>query len=55
NLFEGLRRLRHKTVVSYLWVGAICTNQEDLQERNQQVGMTSRIFQSAARVDISLG
>ena len=40
---------------SYWWIDAICINQEDLAERNQQVSMMRRIYKNSSGVHIWLG
>jgi hypothetical protein len=39
----------------YIWIDAICINQEDLQERGAQVAIMDRIYASAQRVFVWLG
>lgn len=51
NLHSALKRLRPRT----LWVDAICINQSDDQEKNQQVPLMRKIYESAKRVQIWLG
>ncbi|KAI8945568.1 heterokaryon incompatibility protein-domain-containing protein [Xylaria longipes] len=55
NLLEGLRVFRLADQERTLWVDALCINQEDTDERNQQVGMMGLIFWLAERVLIWLG
>ena len=38
-----------------LWIDALCINQEDVQERNEQVGLMNRIYGDADEVLIWLG
>jgi hypothetical protein len=38
-----------------MWIDAICIDQSDLQEKNQQVHMMGRIYQEASCTDIWLG
>jgi hypothetical protein len=40
---------------NYIWVDAICINQEDLDERAAQVMLMGRIYSSATRVFVWLG
>lgn len=54
NLFNALRNLRQKTPRS-LWVDAICINQEDVDERNSQVGLMAFIYRRATRAVVWLG
>ncbi|KAI0423955.1 hypothetical protein F5Y09DRAFT_325745 [Xylaria sp. FL1042] len=40
---------------NYLWVDAICINQEDIEERNAQVRVMDEIYRNACYVSIWLG
>lgn len=51
----ALRRLRHESTVRMIWADAICINQQDIPERNQQVTLMSKIYSSAKRVISWLG
>lgn len=55
NLFAALKRLRRRTVSIFLWVDAICINQDNILERNSQVQLMKQIFMRAERVLIWLG
>lgn len=55
NLFAALRALRHHQDFRYLWVDAICIDQDDLDEKNHQVEMMDEIYGNAVRVCIWLG
>ncbi|GES59488.1 HET-domain-containing protein [Aspergillus terreus] len=55
NLALALRHLRSEDGPRALWVDAICINQEDLSEREQQVQRMSTIFREADRVVVWLG
>jgi hypothetical protein len=55
NLFDGLSYLTHNGVAGFLWVDAICVNQEDLEERSSQVVLMSAIYSSASEVIVWLG
>ncbi|KAK4228914.1 heterokaryon incompatibility protein-domain-containing protein [Podospora fimiseda] len=55
NLRCALLNLRLADRPRILWVDAICINQEDLDERNQQVSIMGRIYQSAQRTVVFLG
>ncbi|TRX98003.1 hypothetical protein FHL15_001213 [Xylaria flabelliformis] len=46
---KGVPQLLH------LWIDAICINQTDLSERNQQVALMSRIYRQANAVAVWLG
>lgn len=55
NLAAALRRFRTSDENRYLWVDAICINQNDISERNEQVKMMQKIYQNASRVLVWLG
>ena len=55
NLATALYRLRCTTTVRLVWADAICINQEDIRERNQQVAMMGSIYRNAHRVIAWLG
>lgn len=39
----------------FLWIDAICINQKDIEERNQQVAIMEQIYSTAEEVTIWLG
>lgn len=49
NLWHFLRRRRHQSQVSRLWIDALCINQTDLQERSSQVQLMGTIYRAAER------
>jgi hypothetical protein len=55
NLKAGLRALRKHDSVRRLWVDAICINQKNLRERNEQVPKMDRIYGKASGVCVWLG
>ncbi|KAI0890664.1 HET-domain-containing protein [Annulohypoxylon maeteangense] len=58
NLESALRELRHHMRIQqgfYVWVDALCINQEDLDERAAQVGRMKEIYHTAWHVVIWLG
>jgi hypothetical protein len=55
NLKSALWHLRNKEKVRVLWVDAICINQEDPLEREQQVSHMREIYEQAERVIVWLG
>ncbi|KAF2647797.1 HET-domain-containing protein [Lophiostoma macrostomum CBS 122681] len=55
NLWRALRALRYLTKCRYLWIDAICIDQENLDEKNHQVEMMHQIYGKAERVCIWLG
>jgi Heterokaryon incompatibility protein (HET) len=55
NLALALRHLRHKQATRYLWVDAICINQDDKNEKSHQIPMMGKIYGEATNVCIWLG
>ena len=55
NLHSALRHLRHQNKDRILWIDAVCINQEDNTEKNYQVQMMKRIYESAGQVVVWLG
>lgn len=55
NLKYALLRLRDKDAQLFLWVDAICINQEDIPERNVQTANMRAIYQYASSVAVWLG
>jgi Heterokaryon incompatibility protein (HET) len=55
NLECALKQLRHGTNPRTLWIDAICINQDDFEEKNQQVKAMARIYSNASRVLAWLG
>ena len=55
NLWQALRCLRTEFGERTMWVDAICINQEDVSERNDQVRMMGHIYRSATSVRVWLG
>jgi hypothetical protein len=55
NLNAGLRRLRLSDHTRILWVDAICINQLDLLEREQQVDFMRDIYRGSAQTLVWLG
>jgi hypothetical protein len=55
NIEAALRRLRYTNKLRILWVDAICVNQRDDIEKNEQVLLMRQIYESAERVCIWLG
>ena len=54
-LWCALRRLRSTAVARPIWIDAICINQNNTAERNQQVAMMNSTFGNARSVLIWLG
>ncbi|KAF2749513.1 HET-domain-containing protein [Sporormia fimetaria CBS 119925] len=55
NLLAALKALRFADRDRYLWVDAICINQDNLEEKNHQVEMMSEIYGNAEQVCVWLG
>jgi len=55
NLLDALRRLRRENSLRRMWIDAICVNQEDIEERNNQVQLMGRIYTSTSRCLAWLG
>ena len=55
NLYHALRWLRGPGHMRVIWVDAVCTNQNDIPERNHQVGLMGKIYSGAETVRIYLG
>ena len=57
NLYSALHQLRFSTPkdVRVLWIDALCINQNDVEERNQQVGLMRDIYAGAKETIIWLG
>lgn len=57
NLASALRffRKRYRGTVKYIWVDAVCINQQDLIERSSQVSVMAKIYHGAVNVLVWLG
>ncbi|KAI2466478.1 HET-domain-containing protein [Annulohypoxylon bovei var. microspora] len=55
NLAAALEHLRLSSERRYIWVDALCINQDDEDERNKQVTMMRVIYQTAKKTIIWLG
>jgi hypothetical protein len=55
NLHSALWRLRHHFIERILWVDALCINQRDLSEKEQQIRFMAKIYTQANRVVVWLG
>lgn len=55
NLWWALYHLRVKDKVVVLWIDALCINQEDIAERNYQVGQMDLVYKAAEEVVIWVG
>lgn len=55
NLWDFLDFLRNRPITAPIWIDAICINQNDVRERNHQVGLMDQIYSKAAQVWVWLG
>ncbi|KAI7762793.1 hypothetical protein LZL87_008234 [Fusarium oxysporum] len=55
NCFSALKRLRYKDSIRVLWIDALAIDQSNVEERNHQVSLMSRIYSQAASVVVYLG
>ena len=55
NLRLALENIRYRIRPRIVWVDALCINQEDLAERNQQVQLMGQIYQQAIEAIVWLG
>ncbi|KAL2063634.1 hypothetical protein VTL71DRAFT_5439 [Oculimacula yallundae] len=55
NLWAALQAIRDEETPTRLWVDAICINQQDIPERNNQVAMMGKIYETAYDVLVWLG
>ena len=55
NLAAALRRLRRQDGSRLLWADAVCINQDDVAERNEQVRIMRHIYELASGVLVWLG
>lgn len=52
NLYAALYHLRDLEETRVFWVDAICINQDDVREQNEQVSKMAEIYSMADNVDI---
>lgn len=55
NCHYALWQIRHYGHTGYIWVDALCINQQDIDEKNHQVQMMGKIYECAEGVLVSLG
>lgn len=55
NLCAALYYLRHPHDFRFIWIDAICINQQDLAERSSQVFLMRQVYECCSRVVVWLG
>ncbi|EME50133.1 hypothetical protein DOTSEDRAFT_95194, partial [Dothistroma septosporum NZE10] len=55
NLFECLRRVRHRTEPLKIWIDATCINQADNDEKARQVANMAEVYANAQSTIVWLG
>lgn len=55
NLGQALRHLQIESEMRYLWIDALCIDQDNIAERNQQVTLMKDIYGTAKEVLVWLG
>jgi len=55
NLHRVLSHLRHHSIERIMWIDAVCINQEDEREKEQQIQFMAKIYGQANRVVVWLG
>ncbi|GKZ76915.1 hypothetical protein AnigIFM56816_009024 [Aspergillus niger] len=55
NLYIALSYLRNRQLERILWVDAVCINQDDLDEKNEQIPLMRTIYAQAQHVIVWLG
>lgn len=55
NLAAALRRFRYASALKWIWVDAICINQQDDADKNAQIPLMAEIYRGASRVMVWLG
>lgn len=55
NVLGALQELRWAATIRFVWIDAICINQDDVQERSYQVTLMRNIYSTAAGVIVWLG
>ncbi|KAL8659561.1 MAG: hypothetical protein Q9202_007071, partial [Teloschistes flavicans] len=55
NLYDFLCRLRKANYERFIWIDAICINQNDDRDKNMQIPLMRHIYQEARQVKIWLG
>ncbi|KAL8627254.1 hypothetical protein Q9189_007044 [Teloschistes chrysophthalmus] len=55
NLYSALKHLQPQLEDQPMWIDALCINQQDTKERENQVGLMKRIYNQAQQVIVWLG
>jgi hypothetical protein len=55
NLYKALAHLRYDSIERVIWVDAICINQGERKEKEQQIQFMAKIYGQASRVVVWLG
>lgn len=55
SLAAALRRFRYASALRWIWVDAICINQQDDAEKTMQIPLMGKIYRRASRVMVWLG
>jgi hypothetical protein len=55
NLHDALSHLRYRSIERIIWVDAVCINQNDTKEKEQQIQFMAKIYGQANRVVVWLG
>lgn len=55
NLYGALLHLRNHALSRVVWIDAICIDQENLKEKEQQIQFMAKIYAQASRVIVWLG
>ncbi|KAF2035162.1 HET-domain-containing protein, partial [Setomelanomma holmii] len=55
SLWDVLHRIRHSTLSQMIWADAVCINQNNNLERNQQVSVMRQIYHHASRIFVWAG
>lgn len=55
NLLSALRSFQRRNDTAFLWVDAVCINQDDLEEKMTQIKLMGDIYSLAERTVIWLG
>ncbi|KAH6326702.1 hypothetical protein HBI38_053210 [Parastagonospora nodorum] len=54
NCEDAVRQTRNSSITEFVWVDAICIDQNRISERNHQVSIMDRIYTTAASVEVCI-